>query len=335
MRAFHQKINGVISAVGPSQVTRSGRKVRLTTAAAVIVAMVPASIRVRCREMRAFPTTGPARQSRQSDSAIVSPIEPKTSRIALGAVLGLIGPFGTFEALPILPRLGYWLAIAALNWLLCDIAIRRVDDVLPEDIAVRRILVPLVGAVLVSLPATGVVALAGGVSGIGSPDSILSLYWKVALLLVAISLPVYTFADLREAAEAAAPLPSHAPANSAEARSESTGLSLFQARLPRPLEGRLLCLEMQDHYLAVHTTEGSELILCRMEDAARELGALGRRVHRSWWVAADAVAGAERDGQRLMLRLCDGRRVPVGRTYRDGLRAEGWLGVHRLRVPRE
>jgi hypothetical protein len=176
MRAFHQKINGVISAVGPSQVTRSGRKVRLTTAAAVIVAMVPASIRVRCREMRAFPTTGPARQSRQSDSAIVSPIEPKTSRIALGAVLGLIGPFGTFEALPILPRLGYWLAIAALNWLLCDIAIRRVDDVLPEDIAVRRILVPLVGAVLVSLPATGVVALAGGVSGIGSPDSILSLY---------------------------------------------------------------------------------------------------------------------------------------------------------------
>lgn len=255
--------------------------------------------------------------------------------VALGVVLGLIGPFGTFEALPILPRLGYWLAIVALNWLLCDIAIRRVDDMMPEDISARRVLVPLFGALLVSLPATGVVALAGGVSGIGWPDSILSLYWKVALLLVAISLPVYTFADLREAVEAGARPPDPATDVPVESGDEATGLALFQARLPGLLDGRLLCLEMQDHYLAVHTTAGSELILCRMEDAARELGALGRRVHRSWWVAADAVGGAERDGQRLMLCLCDGRRVPVGRTYRDGLRAEGWLGVHRLRVPGE
>ncbi|WP_209426654.1 LytTR family DNA-binding domain-containing protein [Pararhodobacter sp. SW119] len=246
--------------------------------------------------------------------------------VVLGAVLGLIGPFGTYEMLPTLPRLTYWLAIVALNWLLCDIAIRRVDDVVPEDISLRRILVPLFGAVLVSLPATGVVAIAGGVSGIGWPESILSLYWKVALLLVAISLPVYTFADLREVAESAARSPGSAPQDTGESGEAATGLALFLARLARPLEGRLLCLEMQDHYLVVHTTEGSDLILCRMEDAARELGALGLRVHRSWWVAANAVEAVERDGQRLMLRLSDDRRVPVGRTYRESLKTEGWLG---------
>jgi DNA-binding LytR/AlgR family response regulator len=66
----------------------------------------------------------------------------------------------------------------------------------------------------------------------------------------------------------------------------------------------------------------------------RELGALGRRVHRSWWVAADAVEGVERDGQRLLLRLSDNRCVPVGRTYRDGLRRDGWLDAERLRATR-
>ena len=82
---------------------------------------------------------------------------------------------------------------------------------------------------------------------------------------------------------------------------------------------------MQDHYLVVHHSGGSEMILCRMEDAARELGALGWRVHRSWWVAADAVYGPEREGQRILLRLTDDRRVPVGRSFHSDLKAAGWL----------
>lgn len=116
-----------------------------------------------------------------------------------------------------------------------------------------------------------------------------------------------------------------APANGAGAARPAGGLALFVARLRGPLKGRLLCLEMQDHYLRVHSTAGVEMILCRMEDAARELEGLGRRVHRSWWVAEDAVAGVERDGQRLFLRLADDRRVPVGRSYRAGLKDAGWL----------
>ena len=51
----------------------------------------------------------------------------------------------------------------------------------------------------------------------------------------------------------------------------ATSLALFLARLSGPLPGRLPCLEMQDHDLAVHTTGGTDMVLCRMEDAAREL----------------------------------------------------------------
>ncbi len=240
--------------------------------------------------------------------------------VGLGVVLGLIGPFGTYELLPTLPRLGYWLAVVALNWLLCDIAIRRIEALVPATLPLRRVAVPLACALLVSLPA--VVATANGLSGVGWPENLAVLFVQIALLLAAISLPVYTLADLREAVEASA-----TPREAAQGDNPPTGLALFQARLSGPLEGRLLCLEMQDHYLAVHTTAGSDLVLCRMEDAARELGTLGQRVHRSWWVAADAVDGVECGGQRLTLRLTDDRRVPVGRTYRDGLRREGFLNT--------
>ena len=89
-----------------------------------------------------------------------------TGPLGLAVVLGLIGPFGTYELLPVFPRLGYWLAIVALNWLLCDIAIRRVDDMVSRTLPLRRVAMPLAGAALVSLPATGVVATANGLSGI-------------------------------------------------------------------------------------------------------------------------------------------------------------------------
>lgn len=255
--------------------------------------------------------------------------------LGVGVVLGLLGPFGTFAALAPGPRLGYWLAVVSLNWMLADALIRRVEALVGARLPAPRVLVPLLGALAAAVPATGVVALANATVGLGWPGSLTLLFGQVLLLLAAIALPAYTLMDLQEQL-AAAPANGPGPAGSEAAGSEAAGsgpagseaaggLALFVARLPGPLEGRLVCLEMQDHYLRVHSTAGAAMILCRMEDAARELGGLGRRVHRSWWVAEDAVAGVERDGQRLFLRLSDDRRVPVGRSYRAGLKAAGWL----------
>ncbi len=248
--------------------------------------------------------------------------------LVVGLVLGLLGPFGTYDLLPAVPRMAYWLALVSANWVLADAVLRRLDAVAGDRMPMPRISVPLVGACLAAVPATGVVTLANGLSGIGWPGNVAVLFGQVLLLLAAISLPFYTWEDMREQM-AARPDPAGASGSSgSEAGGGSRhcpGLSLFAARLPRPLEGRLFCLEMQDHYLFVHHAGGSEMILCRMEDAARELNGLGRRVHRSWWVAAEAVVGAEREGQRTVLRLTDGRRVPVGRSFRPDLKGAGWL----------
>ncbi len=247
--------------------------------------------------------------------------------LVTGLVLGLIGPFGTFQTLPTGTRLGYWLAVVSANWLLMDLILRRLDMLAGPALPAPRLLLPLLGACLAALPATGIVVLANGLTGIGWPQNVPVLFAQVLLLLAAIAVPAHMFESMREQAAARAEPPDavHPQANGARSAPLRTGLSLFTSRLSGPLEGRLLCLEMQDHYLVVHHSNGSEMVLCRMEDAARELEALGQRVHRSWWVAADAVSSVEREGQRLYLRLDDERRVPVGRSYRAALKASGWI----------
>lgn len=241
-----------------------------------------------------------------------------------------MGPFGTYDALPLPSRLIYWLAVVSLNWLLCDLAVRYVDTLLSNRRPRRPLLVPLGGSLLVSLPATGVVHMAGSVAGLSRDGTLVVLYGKVLLLCAVISVMAYKLIrrgsdEVTEAQSEAAESPLSARSPVEDDRKENSARWLFFNRLSKPLQGELLCLEMQDHYLAVHTSEGSELILCRMEDAARELDGLGQRVHRSWWVASAALAGTERHGQQQRLRLTDGRLVPVGRTYRKRLKERGFL----------
>ena len=101
---------------------------------------------------------------------------------------------------------------------------------------------------------------------------------------------------------------------------------VFFRRIPGALGHDLLALEMEDHYLRIHTMAGSGLILLRLRDAVSELGPQrGRQVHRSWWVAQGAVASVERYNGRHALLLRNGLCVPVSRTFRDDLKKAGWL----------
>lgn len=99
----------------------------------------------------------------------------------------------------------------------------------------------------------------------------------------------------------------------------------FLALLPPHLRDGILCLENEDHYVRVHGREGSALVLMRMRDAAAQMGSRGERVHRSWWVAREAVATIVRQDRSLKLRLVDGREVPVARASVATLRDKGWL----------
>ena len=92
------------------------------------------------------------------------------------------------------------------------------------------------------------------------------------------------------------------------------------------LAGPVLCLQMEDHYVRVHRPGGSTLELMPLQDAIARYGRSGLQVHRSWWVAADAVVDADRDGRNWRLRLSNGLVVPVARNRIAAVRQRHLIG---------
>ena len=89
----------------------------------------------------------------------------------------------------------------------------------------------------------------------------------------------------------------------------------FMALVPPDKRGRLILLKSELHYLQVSTDQGSTLILYNLADAIGQLPVdMGILVHRSYWVALDAIDELIKSGRQGELRLRDGRLVPVSRS---------------------
>ena len=106
--------------------------------------------------------------------------------------------------------------------------------------------------------------------------------------------------------------------------------TILSVKAPSWLNPRLgdavLALQGEDHYVRVHTRVGSELLLMRLRDAIADLeGLAGEQVHRSWWVAREAVGAVSVNGRRLSITLTNGLEVPVSREATPRLRRAGWL----------
>ena len=232
--------------------------------------------------------------------------------LAIGLLLALLGPFGTYT-LPLADRLAIWLVTSLAAAEICRSAM------LLSLTRWRRLPWPLaaaIGLTLAVLPLGAVAALVVGlVTGywFGRDGDLLALAGHVWLLTLVIGLG-WGWVAYRLRPGAAAP--------------DTTGqrTSPFLDRLPAHLGRDLLCLAMEDHYVRAHTSEGSTLILMRLRDAIAELdGSAGRQVHRSYWVAERAVRRIERRGETLRLLLKNGLSVPVSRRHLPALRAAGWL----------
>jgi hypothetical protein len=92
--------------------------------------------------------------------------------------------------------------------------------------------------------------------------------------------------------------------------------TFFDTLEPR-LTGSLCCMEAQEHYIQVISSEESRMVLHRFSDAVRLMPMfLGMQVHRSHWVAHSAVQEVIVDGQSMKLKLSCGKSVPVSRTFR-------------------
>ncbi len=230
---------------------------------------------------------------------------------AAAAFLTLAGAFGSGSA-PVFLRMAYWLTTlltGATAALFVVAAVQRLGW-----FEARPLLQGLLIVVALSIPLTGAVwaitqvFFGGRVLAMGG---VLGYFPPVFVITCAVTALNY-LADRQ-------PAQTHAAANHAPAR--------FLGRLPAKLRGGdLHAIEAQDHYLRLHTSRGSDLILMRLADAIAELdGIEGAQTHRSWWVARAAVDDARRGDGRATLRLKGGLEAPVSRTYARALREAGWF----------
>ena len=235
--------------------------------------------------------------------------------VALAVVLAVIGPFGTYLQMGLGTRLVYFIVIGLINWLQVILLAAWFGTLEPIDrwpVAVRMTLV----GVLAAIPNTFEVILVHGwltypIPWMAAPY----IYPGNAVLTIAISVVVGLLIEERLRARADAELARVADLPQAAS-------SDFFRRIPPALGRDLMALEMEDHYLRIHTSLGSDLILMRLRDAIAELGReRGLQVHRSWWVANGAVTS----GGRSALVLRNGLNVPVSKTFREQVKAAGWL----------
>ena len=234
-----------------------------------------------------------------------------------GALLAFLGPFGSYE-MPPLSRLAYWLVLTLLAWSVYKAALLTAR----YSARVARISARSGEAVGLLI---GTCAVASGVKAIISwldPAAVLPferLIVQTAVIGCLIYIPVRVATARRSTSGRAVAVPFDHGAD------EAPGAAFFR-RLPPIFERELLCLEMEDHSVRVHSSGGSALLLMRMRDAVAELdGVDGARVGRSWWVRRDAVVRILRHNRAVLLELRNGQTVPVARSQVSRLRELGWL----------
>ena len=247
------------------------------------------------------------------------------------------GPFGTYERLAFPTRLGYWLMLHTATWTCALVCIAFFDTALSARVPSRLIRM-LTGAVISALP----VGLAITMINFGllmRPLNAERVFENALVALpIGLAFSLLTWLSISgggqqataEQPGAAAPIaanPLQDPASS-PVRSAPLDRPALLDRLPVDKRGVLIRLEVQDHYVLVVTSRGTELLLMRLGDAIGEAGP-GRQVHRSHWVAEHPenflVRGTGKNG-RLAIRTADGADIPVSRSY--AAQIQRWLEQH-------
>jgi DNA-binding LytR/AlgR family response regulator len=270
--------------------------------------------RMPASTVRASPMTGLGATARR----LIGPDWRRTYAIAIGmAVLLCFTGASNSAVLPIVPRFAYWLILMVAGTAVAQATDAWLDRVLRlalwQEVAIMTAAITPPIAVIVWL-------VSAAFSG-RAPElrNLIGVVPPVVLISACMS--------IMHATVNRQPQQSHIhPATEPTAPTTAPG-ETFRARLEfRYRQADILALSAEDHYLRVHTSAGETLILMRLYDAIAELdGIEGSQIHRSWWVAKDAVRDVVRGDGKVDLVLEGGLRAPVSRRYQKALKADGWL----------
>jgi len=231
---------------------------------------------------------------------------------AMGAFLGVIGPFGSYLNGPAWQRVGFQVVNFWVGILIFGTMIR----VLRRLRLAPRLFWPVlaVGVAVADAPFSAVVRRFAGLlwPRVRFPGP---LEWYAQALITSTPVVVAFVFLIR-----------HREHTRALAREAGEAPPSREGLLGAP-PSQVLCLQMEDHYVRVHSAAGSRLVLATLSQAMAAVGGVeGLQVHRSWWVARKAVVRAHREGRQLRLELVNGVDAPVARSAVASVREAGWIG---------
>ncbi|MBD58574.1 MAG: LytTR family transcriptional regulator [Citromicrobium sp.] len=244
----------------------------------------------------------------------------------VGVILALIGPFGSADA-PLAVRLGSWLLFAWVGYAVYS-PIGWMVERLHQALHLPKLGLWVAGCLIATIPLTAIIWAIGfwpRPVPLPTGEQALEAYFNVLVIGASITIVFHLIERSKAAPAPAAVQQSATPSYTADTEAPPPQALLLD-RLPAHLGSDLIALEMEDHYVRAHTALGSELILMRMRDAVAELqGVEGAQVHRSWWVAREAVEDVKREGRNIRLVLPHGLEAPVARAKVAELKEAGWF----------
>ncbi len=235
----------------------------------------------------------------------------------LGLVIGYLGPFGSFS-MPLVSRMVYWTVSLFLGYFIYYHTYKFTEWYFAEKKIhklIKFIVPSLVSALLLTLCLQAFTSLFFKMPGstIGQFLTFFPQVFLVGLIVTFISSQFHKNIEAEDTQKVS------------EVPKVKAGKT-FLDRLPHQLGDELHCFVMEDHYLNVTTAKGEHMLLMRMKDALVELADYdGLQVHRSWWVARDAVERVKKNGRNVILVLENGKEVPVSRTYVNKIKEVGLL----------
>jgi hypothetical protein len=255
--------------------------------------------------------------------------------LVAGLLLGIIGPFGTFESMSTVTRFSFWMGGIAIGMIIhipLFYAAALVGTQYRLPVWVWVSLSAVIAAVPMTFVINGIFATMIGASNLDSMPQLYPFVFAISLPMQWVSYwtrgqnePAPSASLVTKPLQSVQPVEVPLPEVAATPIVAPSGPKLL-SRLPARIGRNIVCLEMEDHYVRIHTALGDGMIHMRMADAVPELeGIEGMLVHRSWWVAREAITGWSRDGKTLMLRLSNGKSVPVARDRQPLVKAAGWL----------
>ena len=239
---------------------------------------------------------------------------------AAGTLTTLSGPFGTYVSMGIFVRGVYWFSLVGVSIAMSVILMRAVELQWPE----RSFLFRSTLASLIFVFTFTPFILFANYLAFGSFGLELIPLWRMYLIVGSVPALVnpLIYLVIRFRATNVEAIPEAKP----EPVLEAIGQPRLFARLPEELGQDLIRMSVQDHMVHIYTAGGKEELRMRFGDAMAEAeGVPGLRVHRSHWVAENAVNGVCQNGSQIRLKLRDGSEVPVSRNYRAAVEEAGLL----------